>query len=140
MNKKIFLYHSEIDILEEKYNYIDIKKLDEIENNSLSSDIFIFDLLDNVTLEEADSILKKIKNKILSKTILEIQSIDIFSISSSLLNKHIDIEMYNNMIFNTGKKHIKSLERIVDLLKLNNYSILETKFINGIQYYVKAEK
>jgi hypothetical protein len=140
MNKKIFLYHSEIDILEEKYNYIDIKKLDEIEDNSLSSDIFIFDLLDNVTLEEADSILKKIKNKILSKTTIEIQSIDIFSISSSLLNKHIDIEMYNNMIFNTGKKHIKSLERVVDLLKLNNYSILETKFINGIQYYVKAEK
>jgi hypothetical protein len=48
--------------------------------------------------------------------------------------------MYNNMIFSTGKKHIKSLERVTDLLRLNNFSILETKFINGIQYYVKAEK
>jgi hypothetical protein len=140
MNKKIFLYHSEIDMLEDKYEYMNIKKLDEIEDGSISSDIFIFDLLDSVSLQEADSILKKIQSKILSKTTIEIQSIDIFSISSSLLNKHIDIEMYNNMIFNTGKKHIKSLERVNDLLKLNDYSILETKFINGIQYYVKAEK
>jgi hypothetical protein len=140
MNKKIFLYHSEVDILEDKYNYMDIKKLDDIEDDSISSDLFIFDLLDSVSLQEADSILKKINNKILPKTTLEIQSIDIFSISSSLLNKHIDIEMYNNMIFSTGKKHIKSLERVTDLLRLNNFSILETKFINGIQYYVKAEK
>jgi|LakMenE18May11ns_1017448.scaffolds.fasta_scaffold9949398_4 hypothetical protein len=140
MNKKIFLYHSEVDILEDKYDYMDIKKLDDIEDDSISSDLFIFDLLDSVSLQEADSILKKINNKILSKTTLEVQSIDIFSISSSLLNKHIDIEMYNNMIFSTGKKHIKSLERVTDLLRLNNFSILETKFINGIQYYVKAEK
>jgi hypothetical protein len=140
MNKKIFLYHSEVDILEDKYNYMDIKKLDDIEDDSISSDLFIFDLLDSVSLQEADSILRKINNKILPKTTLEIQSIDIFSISSSLLNKHIDIEMYNNMIFSTGKKHIKSLERVTDLLRLNNFSILETKFINGIQYYVKAEK
>ena len=140
MNKKIFLYHSEVDILEDKYNYMDIKKLDDIEDDSISSDLFIFDLLDSVSLQEADSILRKINNKILPKTTLEIQSIDIFSMSSSLLNKHIDIEMYNNMIFSTGKKHIKSLERVTDLLRLNNFSILETKFINGIQYYVKAEK
>lgn len=140
MKKKIFLYHSPIDILEDKYDYMDIKELNNINDNSISSNIFIFDLLDSISFQEADHILKQIQSKIVSKTILEIQSIDIFCLSSSLLNKQIDIEMYNNLIFGTGKRHIKSLEKIIDLLKINNYNILETKFMNGIQYYVKAEK
>lgn len=129
-----------MDILEDKYEYMDFKNLDEIADDSVSSDVFVFDLLDNMSYQEADACLRKIKTKIVSKTILEIQSIDIFCISSSLLNKHIDIETYNSFIFGTGKKHIKSLEKIIDLLKMTGFNILETKFINGIQYYVKAEK
>jgi hypothetical protein len=140
MKKKILLYNTTIDILEDKYDYVDVKKLQETPDESISSDIFIFDLLDNMTYQEADSLLKLIQNKILSKTTIDIQSIDIFAISSSLLNQHIDIETYNAAILGTGKKHIKSLEKIISLLKNNNFHILETKFINGIQYYVKAEK
>jgi len=134
---KYFIYHSEMPLVPSEWQYINYTKISKIKK---AKEIFLFDLLDFIDTMQQKSLLENIKNCLANDGIIHIQAADIHSISSAILNNQIDIETYNNLIFSPSRTRINSMGRMITLLKEVGFSILEAKFINGVQYSLRCGK
>ena len=132
---KYFVYHSEMSLVPSDWQYINYTKISKIKK---AKEIFVFDLLDFIDTMQQKSLLEDIKNCLASDGTIHIQAADIHSISSAILNNQIDIDTYNNLIFSSSRTRINSMGRMITLLKEAGFSILEAKFVNGVQYSLKC--
>lgn len=131
---KYFVYHHNLNILDDSYEYIEYSKLKKIKK---ADEIFVFDMLDFLDHEQQKESLKLIASKLKNLGTIKVQGVDALLLSSALLNKQIDLQLYNNILLN-GKKYIHTMGQIRQLVQDAGYVILETKFLNGIQYYLNC--
>jgi hypothetical protein len=136
-SKKYFVYHSELPIIPQDLQFIEYNKIKKIKK---AKEIFILDLLDFIDNIQKNSFLEEVSSCLDSDGVLCIQATDIYGVSSAVLNNQIDIETYNNLVFSQHKKNISSMGRIITLLKDAGLVILESKFVNGVQYSIKCGK
>jgi hypothetical protein len=136
--KKYFLYNNEPINLIKDFEYCSIKKFIKLKSQSLD-EIFIADLLDNIPISQKDELIKDIKDKLKIGGILYIQSLDRYASSAAILNKQVDNNFINTLLFSNGRKTISSMSEIIELLKKHKFAVDQSKFINGIQYFIKAQ-
>jgi hypothetical protein len=138
-NKKIFLHIIQPEYLPVGTVYESIKNLDQLEN-SYYEQIIINDLLDYIGYNEASAILDSIINK-LQENLGEIiiQSADLRQLSSSIMFGDIDIQTAKIVIYD-NKKTIYTMSEIESEFKNRNLKIIEKKYINIFEYYVRASK
>lgn len=138
-NKKIFLHIIQPEYLPVGTVYESIQNLDQLEN-SYYEQIIINDLLDYIGYNEASAILDSIINK-LQENLGEIiiQSTDLRQLSSSIMFGDIDIQTAKIVIYD-NKKTIYTMSEIESELKNRNLKIIEKKYINIFEYYIRASK
>lgn len=134
---KYFVYNSELPNLPTDLKFIEPSKIKKIKN---AKEIFILDLLDFTETNEQVQICKNINESLHKDGVLFVQGVDIYGLSSAVLNNQIDIQTYNNLVFSPYKFRISTMGNIITLLKEAGFVVLEAKFINGVQYSIKCGK
>jgi len=113
----VHLYDPNIENTE--YKYINYADLDSIKKSSCS-EIFINDLLEYLSEEEASKCLDKIKTKLSKKGLIHIQNIDL-----------------KGFCLNIAYDRLNSLK---ELLISKNLVISKVRFLNGINFYIECTK
>lgn len=117
--------------------------LKKAKKNSVS-ELFIYDLLDYCSDTEIVELITKLLMKLQSGGKLYIQGTDVKLLSSAYLYGQIDLAVYKAMVFgnkNLYKNNILNISTLKNLLtEINDLTVSEIKFINGIQYYIECTK
>lgn len=115
------------------------KDVDNIPDHSLE-EIFLIDLLDNFPDPTLSSVLSSIAIKLKAGGSLHIQSLDFEQFCTYVSLRTIDISA-KNLLYETRKNvHTMSIiEKLLNDPKLK-LKIVSKKYINGIEYYIKAEQ
>lgn len=138
MNQQILLHIIKPEYLPVGATYESIQDIDKIKDNFYKQ-IIINDLLDYIDYNEASAVLDSILNKLDKHGEVIVQSIDIKHISSAIVFNDIDIQTAKAVLFN-GKRTIYSMNEIENELKNRNLEIIEKKYINIFEYYIRAKK
>jgi len=103
------------------------------------SDIFVADLFDYIDYNEFTNILNILLTKLSRSGSLTIQATDLYQLCSAVTFNDIDLETAKLVIYN-NKKTIYTLKEIETELINRNLSILDIKYINIFEYFIKAQK
>lgn len=138
-NKKIFLHILKPEYLPVGTVYESIQNIDKL-SNDFYEQVIINDLLDYIDYNEASAILDSIINK-LEKNNGEIiiQSSDLVRLSAAVMFNDIDIQTAKIVLY-SNKKTIYTMSEIENELKNRNLEIVEKKYINIFEYYIRAIK
>lgn len=137
--KKYLVHNNEPSNPIKDFEYCSIKKFEKLKPNTID-ECFIADLLDNISSDYKIKFLNDLHQRLKSQGIIYIQSIDRYTCSAAILQKQIDINFLNKILFINNRKTLSCMSETIDLLKNNNFTIDQSKFINGIQYFIKAFK
>lgn len=136
-SNKYLVYHSELPMIPKDFQFIELSKIKKIKK---AKEILILDLLDFFDTTQKVQTLKEISSCLTKDGELFIQGTDIYSLSSAVINNQIDTQTYNNLVFSPSKKGISTMGSMLSIVKEADLLLLEAKFINGIQYYIKCGK
>lgn len=136
--KKIFLHIVKPEYLPVGLVYESIQNINNLVNDSYD-EICIGDLLDYIDYNEAMALLNLIRDKIKINGFITIQASDIYALSSSIAFNDIDVQTAKLVLYNQ-KKTIYTIYEIETELKNRNFNILEKKYINIFEYYIRATK
>ena len=135
--RKYFLYTTEPSNPINGFEYCSISKFSKFKSPNID-ELFVADLIDNVPANQKDQLVKDIKSKLKTNGILYVQSLDRYASAASILNKQIDNNFLNTLLFANNRKTLSCMSEIVQLLNKHGFIIEQSKFINGIQYFIKA--
>ena len=138
INQKIFLHLIKPTYLPVGFTYESIQNLSNLIDSSYE-EIYIGDLLDYIDYNESMALLDLIKNKLNSGGAIIVQSSDLYALSSAVVFGDIDIQTSKLVIYNE-KKSMYTMHEIETELKNRQLSIIEKKYINIFEYYIKAIK
>jgi predicted SAM-dependent methyltransferase len=108
-------------------------------NSNSCEEIYVGDLLDYLEYNEAMIILDTLVDKLIVSGSLAIQSADLFLLCSAVAFSDIEQQIAKLILFN-NKKTIYNMQEIQTELKNRNLDIVEKKYINIFEYYIKANK
>jgi hypothetical protein len=137
-NKNLFVHILEPEFLPIETVYVSISKLNEIPNSDIGN-IFIGDTLDYIDYSEAANILDLVSEKMSTNNALIVQGADLFQLAVAISCHEIDEETAKEILY----KHKKSIYNIYDIeseLVNRKFKIVEKKYINIFEYYIKALK
>lgn len=134
----IHIYDPKIDTME--YKYVNYKDIDLIKKSS-SSEIFINDLLEYLSVDEASVCIDKIKTKLSKTGLLHLQNIDLKTFCLNIAYDQITSDLFNNIILEgVPKKHIYNLDSLKKLITSKGLIISKFRFLNGINFYIECAK
>lgn len=136
--KKLFLHLVKPEYIPVGTEYESISNIDNIKDNSCD-EISINDLLDFLSYNEMSHILDSLITKLSNTGSLIIQSVDLYQMCSSVTFGDIDLDTIK-MVLYQNKKSIYTLYDIETELKNRKLNIIEKKYINIFEYYIKAIK
>jgi predicted SAM-dependent methyltransferase len=119
-------------------DFVSSSEINTINNNSCEQ-IYIGDLLDYLNYNEAMVILDILVDKLALSGSICIQSADLFLLCSAVVFNDIDQQVSKLVLFN-NKKTIYNMSEIQTELNNRNLEIVEKKYINIFEYYIKASK
>lgn len=139
--KKIFVHYKENSTEIKDYTFVHFTKIDKIKNSSVS-EIFIQDLLEYIDASlDIRQFILVLMSKLQQNGKIYIQGNDVYNITAALLYKQINILTFKNLVYGFGKKNILSFKELKNLLNdMSDGTITQSKFINGLQYFIEYTK
>jgi|694.fasta_scaffold00568_30 hypothetical protein len=137
-NKKLFLHLIKPDFISVGSEYESVTNIDTIPDNSCN-EIIINDLLDYLSYNESTNILDLLINKLCTNGSIIIQSVDLYQLATAVTFNDIDLDTTKIVLYQ-NKKAIYTLYDIESELKNRKLNIVEKKYINIFEYYIKATK
>ena len=137
-NKKLFLNLIKPDFISVGSEYESVTNIDTIPDNSCN-EIIINDLLDYLSYNESTNILDLLINKLCTNGSIIIQSVDLYQLATAVTFNDIDLDTTKIVLYQ-NKKAIYTLYDIESELKNRKLNIVEKKYINIFEYYIKATK
>lgn len=137
-NYKLFIHLIKPEFIPVGNEFKYINELDSIVDGSCS-EIIINDLLDYLLYNDSGAILDKLLLKLTDGGSISVQSIDLYQFASAITFEDIDLDT-TKMILYPHKKAIYTMYDIETEMKNRNLSIIEKKYINVFEYYIKAQK
>lgn len=138
-SKKYFIHNYEPSNPIKDFDYCSIKKFAKLKHNSIN-ECFIADLLDNMIENNKEQFIGDLKKKLSVGGCVYIQSLDRYASAAAILNKQVDSRFFNKLLFLNSRKELSCMSETMALLKKHGFDIDQSKFINGIQYFIKATK
>lgn len=134
-SNKYIVYYNEIQNPPQDYKFVEYNKHKKIKK---ALDILIYDLLDYVDEKDYDTTLNDLVSCLTKDGTITIQSVDAYALASALLNKQIGLDIFSSVL--NSRKRISTLSKNMNKIKELGLSIIEAKFINGLQYYIRFGK
>lgn len=138
-NMKIFLHFIKPEFLPVGFVYQNIQNIDQLHDNQYE-EIMINDSLDYVEYSESTNILDILRNKLQSNGAIIIQSTDLVSLANAISFNDLDNQTAKLVLYANHKKNIFTMNEIEIELKNRGFDVVEKKYINIFEYYIKAIK
>jgi len=139
MNKKIFLHFIKPDFLPIESEFVNINEIDKLDNEGCDL-IYMSDVLDYISYNEATSLLDHVFSKLSASGEIIIQSVDLYHLASAIVFDNIDIETSKLILYGNNKKNIFTIYDIQTELANRKIDIVEQKYVNIFEYYIRAKK
>lgn len=137
-SKHIYTHTLKPDIIPSGLEYINIEELVNSSNTKFET-IVIADTLDYVQYNQAMVLLDNLIDKLDNGGKLIIQGPDLYQLCSAGCFQDIDIDTIKLILFN-GKQNVFTNYDIQKELEARGIMIVEKRFINIFEYYIKAVK
>lgn len=136
-NQILLLYNNPIQGLPSNIIY---EHIDNINNINLVNykHIILQDLLDFLSIDEINSLLKTIYEKIQQDSKIEIQSLEFKQLCIAVANEDINENIAKNILY--SRKTVNSIYEIENYIKLNGFKIDTKKYINIFEYNITGIK
>lgn len=138
ISEKIFLHFIKPEYLPVGTTFESIENITNISDSSYQ-EILINDVLDYLDYNQLSNILDAISNKLAQGGSLIIQSSDLNLLANAISFNDIDTSIAKSVLFN-GKKNIYVMHELEKELLNRNLDIVEKKYINIFEYFIKAIK
>lgn len=138
VTKKLFVHLLKPEYIPVGMEFVGIQDIDSIDDNSCV-EIVINDLLDYVSYNDANNILDSLIKKLCTNGSLVIQSVDLYQLSCAITFEDIDLDTCK-MILYQNKKAIYTMYDIQSEISNRNLDLVEKKYINIFEYYIRAQK
>lgn len=138
IKSQLFIHLIKPEYLPVGTEFENVQNLDSILDGSCR-EIMINDLLDYLSYNNLNSVLDTIVQKLMNGGSLIIQSVDLYQLASSITFEDIDLHT-SKIILYQNKKAIYTMYDIELELTNRGFSILEKKYINIFEYYIRAQK
>ena len=135
----LFISNIQNSEIPDAYREINLENfIEEIDESSVD-EIFIKDILGNINDHQIIDFLSTIEEKMKINAIIHIQDIDIEQFCLYISNQILPIKM-KNLLYN-NRNNVWYMQQIVDSIRtIKNLKILQLHYINGYEFYVRAEK
>lgn len=130
----IIIYKDSLAIDIPGYSGIEYTNIDNISNDTKI--IYCYDLLDQLTINEQQILLDKIKNKINSSCSIIFQGPDLKMLCDTVSNAKIDCNKTQQILY--SRIMIHTIKNIEDILIAMNFTIIKKKYINIFEYYIQC--
>jgi hypothetical protein len=136
--QKLFIHLIKPDFMPVGTVFKSVQDLDSILDNSCQ-EIVINDLFDYLSYNDSSNILDTLIKKLSSNGYIIIQSVDLYQFACSIAFEDIDLDT-SKMILYPNKKAIYTLYDIELELQNRKLDIVEKKYLNIFEYYIRAQK
>lgn len=136
--KKIFVHLLKPEYIPVGTEFINIQDIDKADDNSFT-EIIINDLLDYVVYNDTGNILDTLIKKLSTNGIITIQSVDLYQLSCAVAFEDIDLDTCKLVLYQ-NKRGIYTLYDIQSELLNRKLEIIEKRYINIFEYYIRAQK
>jgi len=137
-DKLIFLHAENQELKPVNSRLVAIKNLDNYEDNSMS-DVTIQDLCDFFDSDKIPALIDKIYHKLSKDSILHIQGSDLKQLGIAIAFNKLPYSVIKKVLYG-GKKSIHTMGDIITILEENNFKIINKRYTNVFEYYIKAYK
>jgi hypothetical protein len=137
-SKNIFIHVIKPEFIPVGMEFVLASNIDALQINYYE-EIFVADLFDYMEYHEFTAILDLLLNKLSNNGSITIQATDLYQLSSAITFNDIDLETAKLVIYN-NKKTMYNLKEIETELTNRYLEIIDMKYINIFEYFIKAHK